>query len=91
MNSPNVTTVPLPPAKGRSIGRIRADQALGLRPRGPDAASKLGKIQSPQMGRIHRPLRLAPLLPPEPDQRLLLIAHDDPSVRAAYKLHAIQD
>ena len=57
MNSPNVTTVPLPPAKGRSIGRIRADQALGLRPRGPDAASKLGKIQSPQMGRIHRPLR----------------------------------
>ena len=58
MNSPNVTTVPLPPAKGRSIGRIRADQALGLRSRGPDAASKLGKIQSPQMGRIHWPLRM---------------------------------
>ena len=57
MNSPNVTTVPLPPAKGSSIGRNRADQALGLRSRGPDAASKLGKIQSPQMGRIHRPLR----------------------------------
>ena len=57
MNSPNVTTVPLPPAKGRSIGRIRADQALGLRSRGPDAASKLGKIQSPQMGMIYRPLR----------------------------------
>ena len=58
MNSPNLTTVPLPPAKGASIGRDRADQALGLRSRGPDAASKLGKIQSPQMGRIHRPLRL---------------------------------
>ena len=56
MNSPNLTTVPLPPAKGASIGRNRADQALGLRSRGPDAASKLGKIQSPQMGRIHRPL-----------------------------------
>ena len=34
----------------------QTDQALGLRPRGPDAASKLGKIQSPQMGRICRPL-----------------------------------
>ena len=57
MNSPNLTTVLLPPATGRSIGRNRTDQALGLCPRGPDAASKLGKIQSPQMGRIHRPLR----------------------------------
>ena len=57
MNSPNLTTVLLPPATGRSIGRNRADRALGLCPRGPDAASKLGKIQSPQMGRIHRPLR----------------------------------
>ena len=60
MNSPNVTTVPLPPAKGRSIGRIRPDQALGHRSRGPDATSKLGKIQSPQMGSFHRPLRPAP-------------------------------
>ena len=59
MNSPNVTTVPLPPAKGRSIGRIRADQALGACPGRPGTASKLGKIRSPQMGRIHRPLRPA--------------------------------
>jgi hypothetical protein len=59
MTSPNLTTVLLPPATGRSIGRNRADRALGLCPRGPDAASKLGKIRSPQMGRIHRPLRLA--------------------------------
>ena len=57
MNSPNLTTVLLPPATGRSIGRNCTDQALGLCPRGPDAASKLGKIQSPQMGRIYRPLR----------------------------------
>ena len=57
MNSRNLTTVPLPPATESSIGRNRADQALGLRSRGPDAASKLGKIQSPQMRRIHRPFR----------------------------------
>ena len=57
MNSPNVTTVPLPPAKGRSIGRIRADQALGACPARLSTASKLGKIRGPQMGRIHRPLR----------------------------------
>ena len=57
MNSPNLTTVPLPPAKGRSIGRIRADQPLEACLRKPGAASKLGKIQGPQMRRIHRPLR----------------------------------
>src|SRR5262245_51464044 len=57
MNSPNLTTVPLPPAKGRSIdGESRRPGSRTL-PRAPDAASKLGKIQSPQMGRIHRPLR----------------------------------
>jgi hypothetical protein len=56
MNSPNLTTVPLPPAKGRSIGRIRADQPLEACLRKPGAASKLGKIRSPQMRRIHRPL-----------------------------------
>jgi hypothetical protein len=57
MNSPNLTTVPLPPARGRSIGRNRADRALGRCTQGPAAASKLGKIRGPQMGRIHRPLR----------------------------------
>ena len=57
MNSPNLTTVPLPPAKGRSIGRIRADQPLEACLRKSGAASKLGKIQGPQMRRIHRPLR----------------------------------
>ena len=61
MNSPNVTTVPLPRAKGRSIGRIRADQALRACPGRLGIASKLGKIQSPQMGRIHRPLRKSEL------------------------------
>src|SRR5262249_51692923 len=55
--SPNLTTVSLPPAKGRSIGRNRVDWVLELRPRKPAAASKLGKIQSPQMGRIHQPLK----------------------------------
>jgi hypothetical protein len=30
--------------------------------RGPDAASKLGKIQSPQMARIHRPLRVCGII-----------------------------
>jgi hypothetical protein len=54
MNSPNLTTVPLPPAKGRNIGRIRADQALGLHSRGPDAASKLGKFKAHQSARRTR-------------------------------------
>ena len=57
MSSPNLTTVLLPPAKGSSIGRIVPTRLSGHAPRGPDATTKLGKIRSPQMGRIHRPLR----------------------------------
>ena len=50
MNSPNLTTVPLPPARGRSIGRNRADRALGRCPQGPAAASKLGKFEAHKWG-----------------------------------------
>ena len=49
--------MPLPPARERSIGRNRADRALGRCPQGPAAASKLGKIRGQQMGRIYCPLR----------------------------------
>jgi hypothetical protein len=62
MNSPNLTTVSLPPAKGRGIGRNRVDWVLELCPQKPAAASKLWKIQSPQMWRIHRPLMVAEVI-----------------------------
>jgi len=58
MNSPNLTTVLLPPATRRSIGDDSRRPASRSMPRRPGTASKLGKIRGPQMGRIHRPLRL---------------------------------
>jgi len=57
MNSPNLTTVLLPPATRRSIGDDSRRPASRSMPRRPGTASKLGKIRGPQMGRIHRPLR----------------------------------
>ena len=36
-------------------------------------------------------LDLSPLLPPEPDQRLLIIAHDDPGIRAADEVAPVCD
>src|SRR5207344_2707378 len=59
MNSPNLTTVLLPPATRRSIGDDSRRPASRSMPRRPGTASKLGKIRGPQMGRIHRPLRKA--------------------------------
>ena len=50
MNSPNVTTVPLPPAKGRSIDRIRADQALGLCPEDWASRQNWGKFKAHKWG-----------------------------------------
>ncbi len=46
MNSPNLTTVPLPPAKRRSIGRNRADQALGLIPEDRTPRQNWGKFEA---------------------------------------------
>ena len=57
MNSPNLTTVLLPPVTRRSIGDDSRRPASRSMPRRPGTASKLGKIGGPQMGRIHRPLR----------------------------------
>jgi hypothetical protein len=54
MSSPRVTTLLLPPAKGRSIG----GDSRRLTSRGRSAATaKLGKIRGPLLGRIQRPLR----------------------------------
>jgi hypothetical protein len=57
MNSPNLITVPLPPAKGRSIGRIRADQARG--DVSPEAGRrvKTGENSRPINGQDSTPLR----------------------------------
>ena len=83
MNSPNVTTVPLSAAKGRGIGRIRADQAPGAYPGRLGIASKLGKIQSPQMGRIHRPLRRLSALAPSTMNRRAISGCSPRSIRSA--------
>ena len=40
----------LPPARGRSIGRNRADRALGRCPQGPAAASNWGKFEANKWG-----------------------------------------
>jgi hypothetical protein len=59
MSSPRVTTVLLPPAKGRSIGGDGVDPPHGKCPWGQAGTTKLGKIRRPQMGRIQRPLTAA--------------------------------
>src|SRR5258708_3473870 len=56
MSSPRVTTVLLPPAKGRSIGGDGVDPPHGKCPWGEAGTTKLGKIRRPQSGRIQRPL-----------------------------------
>ncbi len=50
MNSPNLTTVPLPPANGRSIGRIRAAQPLGACPGGRAPRQNWGKFEAHKWG-----------------------------------------
>jgi hypothetical protein len=55
MNSPNLITVPLPPAKGRSIGRIRADQALGDVPPEAGHRVKTGENSRPINGQDSTP------------------------------------
>ena len=50
MNSPNLTTVPLPPANGRSIGEIRAAQPLGACPGRPGHRVKTGENSRPTNG-----------------------------------------
>ena len=50
MNSPNLTTVPLPPAKGRSIGRNRADRALGRSPKDRPPRQNWGKFKAHKWG-----------------------------------------
>jgi hypothetical protein len=61
MNSPNLTTVSLPPAKGR---RASAGIALtgfsGFARENQLPRQNWGKL-SPQMGRIHRPLKGRPI------------------------------
>jgi hypothetical protein len=47
-----------PSRQGEKHRRGIAPTRLSDLPRAPDATSKLGKIQSPQMGRIHQPLRV---------------------------------
>jgi hypothetical protein len=56
MSSPRLTTVLLPPAKGRSIGGDGVDPPHGKCPWGQAGTTKLGKIRRPQMGMIQRPL-----------------------------------
>ncbi len=58
MSSPRVTTVLLPPAKGRSIGGDGVDPPHGKCTWGEAGTTKLGKIRRPQLGRIQRPLTL---------------------------------
>ena len=50
MNSPNLTTVPLPPAKGRSIGDDRAAQPLGACPGGRAPRQNWGKFEAHKWG-----------------------------------------
>ena len=56
MSSPRLTTVLLPPAKGTSIGDNRVASPPGREAGRAGATTKLGKIRSPQMGSIQRPL-----------------------------------
>jgi hypothetical protein len=57
MNSPNLTTLSLPPAR-----RNWADRVLELCPQKTSRRVKTLEIQSPQMGRIHRPLTVAEVI-----------------------------
>jgi hypothetical protein len=50
MNYPNLTTVLLPPATGRSIGRNRTDQALGLCPEDRTLRQNWGKFKAHKWG-----------------------------------------
>ena len=47
MNSPNLITVPLPPAKGRSIGKFALTKLSGMCLRKQGTALKLGKLRGP--------------------------------------------
>jgi IS5 family transposase len=58
MSSPRLTTVLLPPAKGTSIGDNRVASPPGREAGRAGATTKLGKIRSPQMGSIQRPLTI---------------------------------
>ena len=60
MNSPNLTTVLLPPAKGRSIGRIRAAQPLGACPGGRAPRQNWGKFEAHKWGGFTARLDKAP-------------------------------
>ena len=71
MSSPRVTTVLLPPAKGRSIGGDGVDPPHGKCPWGQAGTTKLGKIRRPQMGRIQRPLTILLLRENERNSYLL--------------------
>jgi hypothetical protein len=53
----------------------------------PAAVQVLGRKAELNNEIARKVLRLdfAPLLPPQPDQRLLVIAHNDPGIRAANK------
>jgi hypothetical protein len=57
----------------------------GLVPTAIEALGRNPELDNEITRKVLR-LDLAPLLPPKPDQRLLVTAHDDPRVGAAYKV-----
>ena len=57
---------------------------IGLIPAPIEVLGHHPKLDDEIAGQILR-LGLAALFPPEPEQRLLITAHDDPGVRAPYE------
>jgi hypothetical protein len=61
---------------------------IGLVPAPVEILGDAAKLNDQITGEVFR-LDLATLFPPKPDQRLLIITHDDPGVRAADEMATI--
>jgi hypothetical protein len=58
---------------------------IGLIPAAIELLGRDPELNHEIAGQVVR-LNFSPLLPPQPDQRLLVTSHDDPGVRAADKI-----